>query len=164
MSGGDDIPWSKHEMREVLKWYAANVEHDNRTSGFTDMRVREVFRSYFLIYVIVCALVALAGVLVNTHLLVSIKRKDLKLQPLFAYVINMAVANILLAGVVFPATTANLLLSSWHVGELACIVFPMFQVLPVNVVTLTFVVAAEHYYRIALQPLKSAPNKGEVQY
>ena len=139
----------------------SEYQFSNSSIVYVLPKIREVFQDFVTIYCMICAVVALIGVISNINLLIRIKARHLQLQPLFAYIINMAAANLILAGLIFPATIANLMLRAWYLGELGCYVFPLLQTLPVNVLTLTFVAAAEHYYRIAVRPVGETPTKGK---
>ncbi|RUS74035.1 hypothetical protein EGW08_018209, partial [Elysia chlorotica] len=129
-------------------------------SSSTNFNFREPYIKRSLIYVyplfmLLHAIVCLAGIISNVAMVVVIIRRRLYQDQTFVLFINLAFADLIKCVFVMPMTLANLLIQNWLFGSFLCFFMPMLQYFPVHATMLTFLTIAIDRYRMIVQPFKS---------
>ena len=100
----------------------------NNSDGLRSPKVRSSVANIYPFFIAMYAILAIAGTLSNCGMIYHIAKHKLYRDPTFAYLINIAVSDIIKCLFVLPISLAVLLVENWVFGKFMCYSLPMIQV------------------------------------
>lgn len=138
------------------------IERSN-SSGDTDFSkpfIKHSLRYVYPLFILLHAIICIGGVAGNAAMLVVLRRRKLHRSPTFFFLANLAMSDILKAGLVLPISVASMLFANWIFGSFLCYFLPMMHSFPIHASMLTHTVMAVDRYRLILYPMKSRVPAG----
>ncbi|KAI8521546.1 Serpentine type 7TM GPCR chemoreceptor Srsx [Branchiostoma belcheri] len=140
-------------------------------SNYTDLLYREYFdlAEYVLstrsqIAIVVVYSVAILLSLIGNILVVMVMAKNLsKGTKLRTFLINLAVADLVMAVFCMPFTFTDVMLQQWLFGSVMCPLVRFFQVLSVSVSIFTLVAIGVDRYQAVMYPLRMRMSKSRAK-
>lgn len=100
----------------------------NTSIDFSKPNLNPYFAHVYLVFVGVYGLLIFLSVLLNFGMVYHVYRRQLHDEPTCAFLVNVALANVLTVSFVLPITLAVLLIRNWIFGQTICLVLPLLQV------------------------------------
>ncbi|KAF6198901.1 hypothetical protein GE061_006924 [Apolygus lucorum] len=101
----------------------------NDTVDFRKAHLRPSVATIYPLFVFMYALLVSSGLVANFAMVVSIVKDKLYRDQTYCYLINLAIANVLVCLVVLPISLTILLIQNWIFGSFLCYFLPMLQVI-----------------------------------
>ena len=139
---------------------AINSMDGNETIDFRKPYIKVSLRHVYPLFILLHACVMLFGFFGNMSMFVVIVRGRLYSNPLFFFIANLALSDMIKSGIVLPITLANLLLQNWVFGSFLCFFLPMMHSFPIHATMMTYLMVAIHRYRFIVHPIKSSVPAG----
>ncbi|CAG9858925.1 unnamed protein product [Phyllotreta striolata] len=144
-----------HMPEEVWRALAPLVAGVNASEvDLCKPRLKEVFFNYYGLVYFFYGILVCYGFLCNSFIFYIIIKKKLYNDPLYSFLLNNAISDIVKCCVVVPLSLYVLMIRNWVLGELLCTFLPMIQDIPQHVSTLTFVIMAWDRFRFIKKPYR----------
>ncbi|XP_043275778.1 neuropeptide Y receptor type 2 isoform X2 [Venturia canescens] len=92
-------------------------------------------------------LLVLVGIVMNCGMMYHIMSHKLHRDPTYAFLINIAISDLIKCVFVLPLTLAVLLIDNWIFGQFLCYFLPILQDIPIHVSMMTYLLIACDRYR-----------------
>ena len=124
---------TSHDSGEIPQPYLNTVINylngfRNDTVDFSRPYLKPYFANIYVLFVVGYSVLILSSVLANLAMVYHIFKYDMHKDPTCAFLINIAIANVLHVVFPFPITLAVILLHNWIFGQFICFCLPMLQV------------------------------------
>ncbi|XP_064630803.1 prolactin-releasing peptide receptor-like [Lineus longissimus] len=141
----------------IARWLDGNMLNGSLN---VQHKIRKPLQYVYPLFIFLHALTVIGGVTGNIGILVIVIRKKLYNDPLYFFMANLAISDIIKSVFVLPLTLTNLMMTNWVFGSFICFFLPMLQSFPVYVTMLTFLMIAIDRYRTIVYPMKSRVPAG----
>ena len=126
----------------LMKSYELNKQNRTLDVDLTKPFLRPSLKYIYPLFIFLHACASLVGVAGNAAILVFIARRRLYRNPMFFFLANLALCDLLKAAIVSPITLSNLLLENFIFGSFMCFFLPMMHSFPTHVTMLTYTMVA----------------------
>jgi hypothetical protein len=100
----------------------------NDTFDFSKPYLNPYFAGIYPLPVVIYSLLIISSTLANVAMIYHIFKYDVHKEPTCAYLVNIAIANLVHVVFALPITLAVLLMHNWIFGKFICYCLPMLQV------------------------------------
>ena len=100
----------------------------NETIDMRQPHIRKSLEEFYPTFLILYGLIMVIGALGNVGMVMHILRRRLYRETTCAYLLNIALCNVVMVLVVLPMSLAILLIQNWVFGSFLCYFVPMIQV------------------------------------
>lgn len=138
----------------------AVMANSSNSTDFRTPHIKPALRYVYPLFVLIHMFIFIGGTVGNLLMLAVVSRRRLYHDPLFFFLGNLALSDMLKALVVLPITLANLLLQNWVLGSFLCYFLPMMHSFPVHASMLTYMMIAVDRYRYIVHPMRSRVPAG----
>lgn len=159
LSALKDTDYAKY----IMIWLSNenNKSHLNETD-FRKCIIRDSLTVIYPVLIFVYLCVFIIGTFGNIGILVVIFRKKLFKNPTYFFVANLALTDVLKAGIILPVALVGMLCKNWIFGSFWCYTGPMAHHFPIHASMLTYVAIAIDRYRLIVYPMKSRLPAGNI--
>ncbi|XP_011302024.1 prolactin-releasing peptide receptor [Fopius arisanus] len=145
----DSIP---DQYLETIAHYLMGLRND--TVDLSKPQLRPSFTNNYPLFILLYVLMITCGTATNIGMIYHIMRHRLYQDPTYAYLINIAISDVVKCIFVLPITLAVLLVQNWIFGKFLCYFLPMLQDIPIHVSMMTYLLIAGDRYRFVSVPGK----------
>ncbi|XP_057334880.1 neuropeptide F receptor isoform X3 [Microplitis mediator] len=154
MTTREDIDAIPSKYYETIAHYILGLKNLSSKHDLSKPMLRlSVIKIYPLLILIYSVLIAV-GVAANITMIIHISKNKLYRDPTYAFLINIAISDIIKCIIVLPITLAVLLIQNWVFGKFLCLSLAMIQDIPFHVSMLTYLLIATDRYRLLSDPGK----------
>lgn len=119
----DDIP---DEYLPLIMHYLSGLE--NGSVDLSKAHLRKSFNTFYPLVIFVYALLVIFGTLANLAMVYHIVKYGLHKDTTCAFLINIAIVDVIKCVFVLPISLAVLLVQNWIFGRFMCYFLPILQV------------------------------------
>lgn len=102
---------------------------DNETvEDLSVPHIRPTVNNIYPLFIFMYGLIVVVGTLMNSGMMYHIIRHKLHRDPTYAFLINIAISDLVKCIFVLPITLAVLLIENWIFGQFLCYFLPILQV------------------------------------
>lgn len=127
----DSLHISDQHLPQVLSYLNGFL---NTSIDFSKPNLNPHFAHVYPLFIGIYGLLIVLSVVVNLGMVYHIYRHQLHEEPTCAFLVNIALANVIIVSFVLPITLAVLLIRNWIFGQTICLVLPLLQVWWIGVV------------------------------
>ena len=161
--GVSEIPETYYAI--ILNFIHNNHNENNETIDFSKPYIKNSLKYIYPLFIFIHAVVILFGTFGNIAMLVMLLRTGLFRNPTYFFLGNIALSDIIKAGIVLPITIVNLLIQNWIFDSFLCYFLPMIHMIPIHASMLTYVMLAVDRYRFICLPMRSRiPAGNDLTY
>lgn len=122
----EDINEIPNQWLEIIVHYITGFRND--TVDFSRPHLRPSIIKIYPLFVFMYAALIITGTLTNFAMVYHIVKYRLYRDPTYAFLINMAIADVIKCVFVLPISLTVLLVQNWVFGKFLCFFLPMLQV------------------------------------
>ncbi|KAK8383941.1 hypothetical protein O3P69_016000 [Scylla paramamosain] len=159
MNSGPSILKYEPNLRTLPDKYLDQIIHvlesfPNETVDIGKPHLRKSLETVYPLFLVLYGVVMVAGAVGNVAMALQILRRRLYRESTSAYLLNVALCNVLMVTVLLPFSLAILLIQNWVFGSFLCYFIPMLQDVPLHVTMGTLLAVAGDSYRRVVSPHK----------
>ncbi|XP_034945210.1 probable G-protein coupled receptor 83 [Chelonus insularis] len=147
----DSIP---DQYLQAVAHYIYGLRNLSETEDLTKPHLRSSVVQIYPLFVFLYTLLIFFGVVFNIFMMFHIFKNKLHRDPTYAYLINIAISDVIKCIFVLPFTLVVLLLQNWIFGKFLCYFLPIMQDVPFHVSMMTYLLIAGDRYRVLSDPGK----------
>ncbi|XP_048505370.1 orexin/Hypocretin receptor type 1 [Athalia rosae] len=148
----EDINGIPNQWLETIVHYITGFRND--TVDFSRPYLRPSVVRIYPLFVLMYALLIVGGILANFAMVYHIVKYRLYRDPTYAFLINMAIADVIECIFVLPISLTVMLVQNWIFGRFLCFFLPMLQDIPLHVSMITYLLIAWDRFRMLSDPVK----------
>ena len=156
------VPQIDESYLGIIIDFIHNNNNHNETIDFSKPYIKQSLKHIYPLFIFIHAIVILFGTFGNVAMLAVLLRTGLFRNPTYFFLGNIALSDIIKAGVVLPITIVHLLIQNWIFGSFLCYFLPMIHFIPIHASMLTYVMLAVDRYRFICLPMRSRIPAGNV--
>ncbi|XP_046745662.1 neuropeptide Y receptor type 2 [Diprion similis] len=145
----DEIP---SQWLETIVHYITGFRND--TIDFSRPHLRPSIVKIYPLFVLMYAALIIIGTLANFAMVYHIMKYRLYRDPTYAFLINIAIADLIKCIFVLPISLTVMLVQNWIFGKFLCFFLPMLQDIPLHVSMITYLLIAWDRFRMLSDPVK----------
>ncbi|XP_024945701.1 prolactin-releasing peptide receptor isoform X2 [Cephus cinctus] len=149
----EDIDGIPTQWLQTVANYLMGFRNDT-VVDFSQPHLRPSVIGIYPLFILMYAILILAGTLMNFAMVYHIVKYRFYRDPTYAFLINLAISDVVKCIFVLPMTLTVLLLQNWIFGKFLCYFLPMLQDIPLHVSMMTYLMIAGDRFRLLSDPGK----------
>lgn len=124
----EDLASIPDQYLETIAHYLIGLKNLSKYEDLSKPQLRPSVVKIYPLFILLYALIIVIGIMANFGMIYHISRNKLYRDPTYAYLVNIAISDIVKCIFVLPITLAVLLIQNWIFGKFMCFFLPMLQV------------------------------------